>query len=128
MTTPCVAIFWGIRDKENRTVLLLDKTTIDRGEIYGEFVTHPTGHYEFWDGLSKLGASVLIDRGLPTSPAWHEYEDFPRGRVVYRPRDKRFVIYADRRLQTQKFIEQLVTALCIPDGSYVVRSDPHYRS
>lgn len=128
MNTPCVGIFWGIRDATKDTVLLADKTPIDKGEVYGDCITHPVGHYDFWDGLSELGAKSLAIRGLPTAPAWHEYEEFPRGRVVYWPKEKRFVIYADRRLQTPAFIGQLVAEFFIPDGSYAVRSDPHYRS
>ncbi|PTD95125.1 hypothetical protein [Pseudothauera lacus] len=128
MTTPCVGIFWGIRDPSHGMALLADKTPIDRGELYGDCITHPTGHYEFWEGLSGLGAAVLAGRGLPTAPAWHEYEEFPRGRIVYWPEERRFVIYADRRLQTTAFIEHLVAEFGIPKGSYAVRSDPHYRA
>jgi hypothetical protein len=126
--TPYVGIFWGIHDSARGMVLLADKTPIDKGEQYGECITHPNGHYEFWEGLSQLGAPALSSRGLPTAPAWHEYEEFPRGRVVYWPKDKSFVIYADKRLQTTAFINQLVAEFSIPKGSYAVRSDPHYRS
>ncbi len=128
MTIPCVGIFWGIRDANSGMLLLADKTPIDQGEVYGECITHPTGHYEFWEGLSQLGAAALASRGMPTVPAWHEYEEFPRGRVVYWPKENRFVIYSDRRLQTTTFIEQLLTEFGIPNDSYAVRSDSHYRS
>lgn len=128
MSVSCVGIFWGITDQELDFTLLADRTPIDQGEAYGECITHPTGHYEFWERLSDLGAPALISRGLPSAPAWHEYEEFPRGRVVYWPEQKRFVIYADRRLQTASFIERVVTDFGIPDGAYVVKSDSHYRS
>ena len=128
MTTPCVGIFWGIRDKARGTALLADKTPIDGGEAYGDCIAHPTGHYEFWEGLSAMGAAALMSRGLPTAPAWHEYEEFPRGRIVYWPKNRRFIVYADRRLQTKDFIERLVVEFDIPNGSYAVRTDPHYRS
>jgi len=128
MTIPSVGIFWGIRDANHGMLLLADRTPIDQAEVYGECITHPTGHYEFWERLSELGAAVLTNRGLPTAPAWHEYEEFPRGRVVYWPKEKRFVIYADSRLQTTLFVERIVADFCIPRGSYSVRSDPHYHS
>ncbi len=127
MSTPCVGIFWGIPEPTRGMALLADKTPIDQGELYGECITHPNGHYEFWEGLTQLGASALTNRGLPTAPVWHEYEDFPRGRIVYWPKEKRFVIYADKRLQTKTFIAQLVEEFGIPNDSYAVRSDPHYR-
>lgn len=128
MTIPCVGIFWGIRDSDSGIFLLADKTPIDQGEAYGECITHPNGHYEFWEGLSQLGAAALTSRGMPTAPAWHEYEEFPRGRIVYWPKENRFVIYADRRLQTTTFIEQLLREFGIPNDSYAVCSDSHYRS
>jgi hypothetical protein len=28
----------------------------------------------------------------------HEYETFPRGRIVYHATDRRFILYADQRL------------------------------
>lgn len=128
MTTPCVGIFWGIRDEARTLSLLVDKTPIDQAEEYGECITHPNGHYEFWESLAQLGAPALASRGLSTAPAWHDYEDFPRGRVVYWPQKQRFVIYADKRLQTRCFIERLVAEFGIPDDSYALRSDPHYRT
>lgn len=125
---PSVGIFWGISGEGQGTILLADKTPIGQGEAYGECITHATGHYEFWESLSEEGASSLIQRGMPAAPAWHEYEDFPRGRVVYWPEQKRFVIYADKRLQTRSFIELVVAHFCIPTGTYVVKSDSHYRT
>lgn len=128
MSVPSVGIFWGIGDQDRRFTLLADKTPIDQGEVYGVCVTHSTGHYEFWEQLSALGAPALVSRGLPSALAWYEYEDFPRGRVVYWPDQKRFVIYADRRLQNASFIALIVTDFNIPAGAYVVKSDSHYCS
>ena len=125
-TCAFVGIFWGIRSANGVISLLADRTPISDGEPYGEYITHPVGHCEFWDNLSRLGATVLRHRGVPELVAWSEYEDFPRGRVVYRSIAKQFVIYADKRLQTKEFIRQLVTNFNIPNGSYIVRSDPHY--
>ena len=122
----CVGIFWGILDAEKNLVLLADKTPIEHAEAYGENVTHPIGHYEFWDGLRRLGARALVEHGLPEKISWSEYEDFPRGRVIYSLNSKHFVIFADKRLQKRNFIEQLVAAFEIPNEKYVVRSDPHY--
>ncbi|HLO77404.1 MAG TPA: hypothetical protein VK196_13190 [Magnetospirillum sp.] len=127
MPVPCVGIFWFVRDADGVSTLLADKTSIDAAEPYGDCLTHPTGHAEFWDGLSRLGAAGLKARGLPTAPAWHEYEEFPRGRVVYWPGNQRFVIYADRRLHRHEFINQIAAEFDLPEGRYTVQADPHYR-
>lgn len=119
--TPCVGIFWGIPGPDGSWRLLSDKTPIAQAETYGECLTHGGGHYEFWEGLKARGAAELAD---------YEYEDFPRGRVVYWPKPvegtKHFVIYADRRLQNDGFISQVAADFGIPPGMYAIRSDPHY--
>lgn len=127
MTTPSVGIFWGIPDEDGRWVLLADKTPVDRGEAYGDCVTHATGHAEFWDGLARLGADGLARRGLPGAPAWHPYEAFPRGRVVYWPNADRFVIFADPRLRSTAFIARVIAEFGLPSARSDVRSDLHYR-
>ncbi len=123
-----VGIFWGCRSDDGEWVLLADKTPVDQAEDYGECRTHAVGHAEFWDRLSRLGAATLKRRGLPEAPAWQPYETVPRGRVVFWPKERRFVIYADRRLQVPGFIAQVVAAFAIPAGQYEVQSDPHYRA
>ena len=108
--------------------LLADKTPIDQAEEYGDCRTHATGHAEFWERLSLLGATWLERHNLPTAPAWHQYEAVPRGRVVYWPKEQRFIIYADRRLHGPTFIAQIVAAFGIPVGRHEVKSDAHYRA
>jgi len=123
-----VGIFWGIPDARGGWRLLLDKTPIPQAEPYGDCLTHALGHCEFWESLARLGESGLARRGLPAEPAWHEYEDFPRGRVVYVPGNRRFVVYADRRLQAARFIISVAAEFGIPADACVVRSDSHYRA
>ena len=128
IATSYVGIFWGLPQGRRGWRFLADKTPVDEGEPYGECITHATGHYEYWESLSRLGQTVLAQRGLPGEPAWHEYEEFPRGRVVYWPDSRRFVIYADRRLQAKSFIKRIVAEFGIPADAYSVCSDSHYRS
>lgn len=128
MAAPCVGIFWGCRAQDGSLLLLADKTPVDQAEDYGDCRTHAIGHAEVWDGLARLGAAGLEKRGLPTTPAWHQYETVPRGRVVYWPQADWFVIYADRRLQGTTFMAQIVAEFGIPPGQHEVKSDPHYRA
>jgi len=127
MSEPCVGIFWGISIDGGGMVLLADKMSVDQAESYGDSITHATGHAEFWEGLSHLGAAGLKKRGLPTAPAWQPYEAVPRGRVVFWPNKQLFIIYADRRLHGVAFVARIVDEFAIPAGRYEVRSDDHYR-
>lgn len=122
-----VGIFWGVPDG-GAIVLAHDAIPLSEAERYGEMLTYPDGHADVWDGWQKLGATGLKRRGLPAQIAQAEYDEVPRGRVVYRTPDRSFVIYADRRLQTASFITQVKIAFELTGSQSVVRSDPHYRT
>jgi hypothetical protein len=64
---------------------------LGQAEAYGEMLTTETGHYDFWSGLARRGVGALREAGLPTAPAWSEYEEWPRGRVLYDCHARRFV-------------------------------------
>lgn len=125
---PRVGIFWGTSDERGRMVLITDCTMLDAAEPYGVFLTHPRGHYEVWEHWRSLGTGGLARRGLPAAIAWHEYEDWPRGRVVLDTERREYVVYADRRLQTQTWIAELIRVFRFASQRFVVRSDAHYRT
>ena len=81
---PSVGIFWLFRDR-----LILDATPISKAEAYGTALTHPTGHIDYWARLQQTGAV----------PAEVEYEEPPRGRVVYDGRERCFHLLADKCIQ-----------------------------
>src|ERR1039457_5596241 len=69
---PRVGIFWVFAGK-----LILDSTPVSQAEPWGEAKNHPRSHIEHWAVLQRAGdASKDV-----------EYNDPPRGRVVYFPRD-----------------------------------------
>jgi hypothetical protein len=126
---PSVGILWVVSDlPRSSPVLVTDRTTLAVAERYGEFLTHPAAHYHVWEAWRRLGPAGLEQRTLPTTIAWHEYEHFPRGRIVYRMPDRRFILYADRRLQKPATLDRIASAFALPAGSYEVASDPHYRT
>jgi ribonuclease J len=49
------------------------------------------------------------------------------GRIVYETSARRFVLYADRRLQKPDVITALRTAFGLNEAKVIVRSDAHYR-
>jgi len=123
-----VGIFWGIAIPGSREhALIADATDLEMAEPYGDFLTHDRAHYDVWEAWKRLGARELDARGLPRVIAWSEYEEFPRGRIVYHTADKHFVIYADRRLQTRNFIAIVVKNFGLQELRHSVRSDAHYR-
>jgi hypothetical protein len=52
----------------------------------------------------------------------------PRGRIVYHIKTRHFILYADRRLQQEDTIASIADKFGLVPGSFIVRSDAHYRS
>lgn len=124
---PLLGIFWGVRNG-GHIQLVTDTTPLAEGERYGGFLTHSGGHFDVWEAWRKLGPAGLAKRGLPAVIASYEYEDFPRGRVVYHTLTRRFTVYADRRLQSRAMVASILDAFRVLPQQCSIRSDEHYRS
>ena len=125
---PCVGIVWGVPDGHGPLRLVFDRTLLAAAETYGDHLTHPRGHHEVWEGWRRLGPAGLARRRLPPLIAWHEYEHFPRGRVVFDTRTARFTLYAARRLQAAAVLSRVLHVFGLDPARCRVRSDPHYRA
>lgn len=121
---PSVGVFWRVRQAGMPT-LLADYVPEDDAEEYGDCLTHGA-HADYWDRLAALSAPTLRGRGLPGIVRSSEYDDWPRGRVVLHRPTGRFIIYADRNLQTPKIIEEIAQRFALPRDRIEVRSDLHY--
>jgi hypothetical protein len=121
-TSPAVGIFWRVSQS-----LVVDRSTLEEAESYGECITHAAGHYERWQEWQSLGATRLAALGFPAVIASSEYDQWPRGRVIYETPTRRFVLYADRRLQKTGIIDALKTTFGLSETEVLVRNDAHYR-
>jgi hypothetical protein len=121
-TGPAVGIFWRVNG-----VLVIDRSTLDEAERYGDCITHAAGHYDRWQEWQALGMARLAAVGYPDHILSTEYDHWPRGRIVYETPTRRFVLYADQRLQKPDVIDALKTAFGLNDAEVIVRSDSHYR-
>jgi hypothetical protein len=126
--SPSVGIFWGIAEVTNQLALLTQRTTLLQAEPYGDFLTHPNGHYEVWEQLNELPLKVFRTHNLPEQIRMHEYEFYPRGRVVYEIEQKRFFLYLDSKLATESFVAAAKRWFCLADERVAVRFDEHYRT
>ncbi len=121
-TQPAVGIFWRVAG-----VLVVDRSTLDNAEPYGDCITHAAGHYDRWQEWQALGGAGRALAGYPDHIASTEYDEWPRGRIVYETPARRLVLYADRRLQQVAMINALKTAFGLNQADVVVRGDSHYR-
>jgi hypothetical protein len=111
--TPQVGIFWLCDGKP-----LIDRTLLAESEDYGAFKTHPRSHLEAW--------SLFQKRGIV--PADVEYEEQPRGRVMYNTKTRRFTILADRCiLKDRKMLARIMSEMKLPIKKTDKETDSHYR-
>ena len=98
---------------------------LDQAEAYGACLTYGPGHYEIW---AQWRRDRTVDPALRALVRSHEYEDWPRGRIVFdRSRDQ-FILYADRKLLTPAMIARIETQFHLPAERTEIQTDLHYQS
>ena len=109
---PHVGIFWLISGKP-----LIDSTPLGEAERYGDFLTHPRGHAEVWKQYQRNG---IVSQEI-------EYEEPPRGRVMYNTKARRFRFLADSCiLRDKNMVRRIMSELKLPRNTETDR-DSHYR-
>ena len=126
MNAAHVGIFWFVPEAAGTSVLLCDLTPLESASHYGDMLTHDGGHATHWDHLADLGTAGLRALGKPTAPAESEYDDWPRGRVVFDSRRHLFVIYADSHIQADPYIIVVRQTFGLLSSATVTASDDHY--
>jgi hypothetical protein len=123
--TPRLGIFWVVQTTAGKAKLLAAGCPLDQAEPYGNCLTYGPGHYETWAHWRR---DRTVDPALRALVRSHEYEDWPRGRIVFdRSRDL-FVLYADRKLLTPATIARIKAQFHLPADRTEVQSDCHYQS
>ena len=109
---PHVGIFWLFDG-----TLIIDSTPVSRAEPYADSLGHSTGHIDHWALLQRKGA-------VPTGV---EYEEAPRGRVVFDRREDQFYLLADKCiLHRPEVVQRIMESLHLPMGTKL-GADAHYR-
>lgn len=111
-----VGIFWFFREK-----FFASCVPHTLGEAYGDCINGPDDHVTYWPRLQKSFRQFLSEL------ADYEYDQVPRGRVIYRTTDDTFVIYGSEwfvrnELQQRRVIEEFR----LSDKRVVIKSDEHY--
>jgi hypothetical protein len=105
--------------------LLAAGCPLDQAEPYGNCRTYGPGHYETWAHWRRDRTVEPALRALVRS---YEYEDWPRGRIVFDQSRDLFITYADRKLLTPAMIARIKTQFQLPAERTEVTSDWHYQS
>ena len=95
----------------------IDATPVAGAEDYDEFKTHDRGHERYWAHLVSRGA---------VPPA--EYEEYPRGRVVYNRKTRQYTLYLDRCILEKKdVVRKIMSDMQLPPYDTKTATDEHYR-
>jgi hypothetical protein len=109
---PLVGIFWWFRGK-----LIFDASPLNRAEKYGDCLTHSRSHIDYWTGLQQRHE---VPREI-------EYEEPPRGRVMWNTVSKRSLILADRCiLRNQAVLKRIMRTMRLPTWDTDTGRDGHY--
>jgi hypothetical protein len=119
---PHVGIFWVVQTADSGAKLLAAGRPLGQAEPYGDCLTYGPGHHETW---AQWRCDRTVDPALRALVRTYEYEDWPRGRIVFdRARDL-FLLYADRKLMTPAMIARIETQFHLPEGRTEIQSDWH---
>lgn len=115
--TPTVGVFW--MDLAELKIYSAN-TFVDDAEHYGDFKVHSAGHYDVWPQIVLLNPKWK----------WTEYEDVPRGRVVFHNNKKqsKFLVYLCPDCSGNTAImARIIDEFKLPEGFIEFRfDDEHY--
>ena len=97
---------------------LIDVAPIDAAEPYGDALQY-SGHYDYHEALPPKTSIQYRFKA-------HDYDYYPRERVVYFPKSDQFTLYADPCL-TPKDINRLLTLFGLEGQHVNIATDEHYR-
>jgi len=111
---PEVGIFW-IDDSGK---MYAESISLRDAEDYGEFKIFEGSHFESWSKATRA------------NPQWREkeYDEIPRGRVVFRkdPKKPEFIVYLPKRIV--KYKSKVIGWFKLPSGHLRLNtSDEHYQ-
>jgi hypothetical protein len=122
-----LGLFWVV-EENGEAALIAHEVSREQAVRYGDMLTDDEGHYAFWSDLARRGPRRLRAQGFPTAPLWSEYEEWPRGRVLYDCAAQRFIIRADRQLHRPAFVRLIAERFRLVAEDASVLPDDHYRS
>ena len=113
----CIGIFWFYQGELiSKKLLILDSSSDSLG-IHDS----PFQHIHEWENKHIF---------MPKHPELlgTEYQELPRGRIVYLNHKKLFVIYTDKACLNKEAKKQLIDSFCLPSSNTIFKSDPHYKT
>lgn len=106
---PMIGLFFYVEGK-----LLAHQVAPAQVEIYGDFLTSSISHDTVWH--QGVGINLPVD-----------FDYFPRGRVVYNRKERKYIVYIDRCLNMPERIAEILKAFGLTDCQHTIAFDEHYQ-
>jgi hypothetical protein len=98
--------------------VLLDRTPLGKAEAYAQFKIHSGDHISVWGQFQRNGIA----------PPEMEYEEAPRGRVMYNKKTRRFTLLADKCiLNNRRILSKIMSTMDLPIERTDKVRDNHYQ-
>jgi hypothetical protein len=108
-----VGIFWLLPSGK----IILDGTPLSEAANYGDFKTHEGSHIGVWNTYRR---NSMV-------PPDVEYDEYPRGRVVYSVKTRQFWLYADACiLKNPSVVNWIMNEFHLPSNTKKEK-DAHYK-
>ena len=108
-----IGIFWFYKNKVigiSHSYSLKDADSL--GLIDSDFT-----HVEYWEEIKRI-IPELKDK---------EYEELPRGRVIFNVNRGKTIIYLDKTLLIRNKVNQILEFFSLDFENTILKKDPHYK-
>ena len=107
-----IGVFWIVNSKVDGF-----KEPVENGEDYGDTIQPSFDHYTFWSKFITRYPILKLK----------EYDEVPRGRVVYDKKKKRFMILSSEEvLKNKKLVESICLFYDLDKSNIETKQDEHY--
>lgn len=108
-----IGVFWIYKSQIYLKLIKIDKVKAINGFIDSDF-----SHYQVWDEISLQNKDFYQ----------YEYEDVPRGRVVFDVENTQYLIYSNNDIiNSYESKEVIIKAFDLKENNILFKYDAHYK-
>ncbi|EHP30515.1 hypothetical protein SMGD1_1992 [Sulfurimonas gotlandica GD1] len=108
-----VGVFWIYKQE-----IYLKCISIDTVKVINNFIDSDFAHYQIWDEISLQNKDFYL----------YEYEDIPRGRVIYDVENLRYIVYSnDNIINSSEAKKLIIEAFNLNESNVLFQYDMHYK-
>lgn len=108
-----IGIFWYWNDQ---VISIAHSFSLLEADSIG-FIDSSYTHVDYWSVLQKEYRELNS----------YEYEQIPRGRIIFDTNKEKYLIYLDRTLLYKSKLAKLCAFFNLEENKVIPKTDPHYR-